>query len=248
MFSKEQYRIDREKEFHNEIFASGKRERVKKYYDTTTFSKEFYKKLIQKDAKNKKVLEYGCGPGSQSFTLARMGFEVFAIDISDVAIDLASKMAHDNNLNINFRVMNAEELQFDDNTFDKVCGSGILHHLDLEKAYNEVFRVLKNNGTAFFFEPLGHNPIINYYRNRTPGLRTVDEHPLMLEDIEMAKDKFREVKVHYFHLSSIAASIVPNVSLRKITSKILNKFDGLLFKTLPFLKKHAWIVVLELKK
>ncbi len=194
------------------------------------------------------MLEYGCGPGSQSFTLAEMGAEVTAIDISDVAIELAGKVAQDRGLTIDYRVMNAEDLQFGDNTFDKVCGSGILHHLDLEKAYNEIYRVLKTDGTAFFFEPLGHNPIINYYRNRTPQLRTVDEHPLMLKDIEMAGNLFKKVKVHYYHLSSIAASFVPGVSLRKGTSRFLNKFDWLLFKTLPFLKKYAWIVVLELRK
>lgn len=38
-----------------------------------------------------------------------------------------------------------------------------------------------------FSEPLGHNPIINWYRNRTPEMRTEDEHPLLIKDIEFAK-------------------------------------------------------------
>jgi hypothetical protein len=38
-------------------------------------------------------------------------------------------------------------------------------------------------GWALFSEPLGHNPLVNWYRNRTPEQRTEDEHPLLLSSI-----------------------------------------------------------------
>lgn len=241
-------RLEREKDFHNEAFSSEKRQTTKKYYSTTALSKEFYRTLTQNNVKGKKILEYGCGPGSQAFTLAALGADVSAIDISDVAIDLVKKKAAEENLDMDFFVMNAESLEFEDNTFDKVCGSGILHHLDLEKSYSEIQRVLKKNGSAIFFEPLGHNPFINFYRNRTPQLRTEDEHPLLMKDIEFAQKYFSEVNVHYYHLTSIASSFIPFTSVRKPFSALLNKLDNGLFKLLPGLRKNAWIVVIELKK
>lgn len=241
-------RLEREKTFHNEAFATEKRKKVKKYYSTTALSKEFYRILTQRNVSGEKVLEYGCGPGSQAFSLASLGGSVTAIDISDVAIDLAKKKAEEEHLEIDFFVMNAESLEFKESTFDKVCGSGILHHLDLEKAYSEIQRVLNKNGTAIFFEPLGHNPIINFYRNRTPQLRTEDEHPLLIKDIRLAKKFFSEVDVHYFHLTSIMASFVPFISIRKTVSKFLNGLDNMLFKLFPSLKRYAWIIVIELKK
>jgi ubiquinone/menaquinone biosynthesis C-methylase UbiE len=79
-------------------------------------------------------------------------------------------------VNAQFDVMNAEELEFEDAAFDVIFGSGIIHHLDVPRAYSELARVLAPGGSAVFVEPLGHNPLIRVFRNRTPELRTPDEH------------------------------------------------------------------------
>ncbi len=243
----EKERLDREKEFHNETFATGKRSRVKKYYKTTDRSKRFYSRRIHEDVDGLSVLEYGCGPGSQAFSLAKAGANVTAIDISDVAIEQAKSEADKQGVKISFFVMDAEELTFDDQSFDRVCGSGILHHLDLERCYSELRRVLKPGGSGVFFEPLGYNPVINLYRKMTPAIRTDDEHPLLLKDFELAKTYFDEVTPHFFHLSSIAASFIPVAAIQSAFSKPLNRLDSIVFKSFPFLKKYAWITVLELK-
>ncbi len=239
-------RLQREKEFHNEAFSSDTREKTKKYYRTTLESKQFYRDVVSEDVKGKKILEYGCGPGSQAFTLAKRGAEVDAIDISEVAIEQAGEQAEKLGVNINFTVMDAESLDFEDDTFDLVCGSGILHHLDLEKCYRELTRVLKPGGKGVFFEPMGYHPIVNAYRKLTPSMRTEDEHPLLIEDIRLAETFFDTVETHYFHLSSFAASFLPGDALKRGASAVLNKMDTAIFKMAPFLKKYAWIVVLEL--
>ena len=240
-------RLDREKEFHNEAFSSGKREKTKKYYRTTLESKQFYRDIVSEGVKGKKILEYGCGPGSQAFTLAERGAEVDAIDISDVAIEQASEQAEKLGVKINFTVMDAENLDFENDTFDLVCGSGILHHLELESCYRELTRVLKPGGKGVFFEPMGYHPIVNLYRKLTPSMRTDDEHPLLMEDIRLAETYFDSVETHYFHLSSFAASFLPGDVLKRGASAVLNRVDHAVFKMAPFLKKYAWIVVLELK-
>lgn len=235
-------RLAREKEFHNETFSANTRSAAKKYYKSASISKDFYHSLISENVKGKKVLEYGCGPGSAAFDLARSGASVFAIDISDVAIQQAKDQAAEEGLEIDFQVMDAENLTFNDGLFDVICGSGILHHLDLSKAYSELNRVLSESGKTVFFEPLGHNPIINLYRLLTPKMRTEDEHPLLMQDIANAEEFFESVQVHHFNLLATAASFIPSLS------RILNKTDKFIFKQLPFLRKHSWIAVLEFSK
>jgi len=247
MNTEKENRLDREKEFHNEVFSTGKREKTRKYYSTTLYSKQFYKDKVVEDVNGKRVLEYGCGPGSRAFTLAEKGAIVDAIDISEVAIALAIKEADKHCVKINFSVMNAEDLTFDDETFDLVCGSGILHHLDVDDCYKELNRVLKPGGSGIFFEPMGYNPFINLYRKLTPSLRTDEEHPLIMEDIELAAKYFEDVTTNYFHLTSITASFLPFNSLKVFSAAFLNRFDSLIFKTVPVLKKYAWITVLEFK-
>lgn len=235
-------RLTREKEFHNETFSKNSRKAAKKYYKSASVSKEFYHSLISENVKNKKVLEYGCGPGSAAFDLARSGALVFAIDISDVAIQLAKDQAKEEDLEIDFQVMDAENLTFNDNSFDVICGSGILHHLDLTKAYSELNRVLSEDGKTVFFEPLGHNPIINLYRLLTPSMRTEDEHPLLMKDIIYAEEFFEGIQVHHFNLLATVASFIPSLS------RVLNKTDGFIFQQFPFLRKYSWIAVLEFSK
>ena len=241
-------RLQREAEFHDKTFGEHTRKVVKKYYDTAKISKEKYREKILAYGANQKVLEYGCGPGSQAFTLAEKGASVTAIDISNVAIEKGENEAKSRELAIDFRVMNAENLEFPDNSFDLVCGSGILHHLDLKQAYKEISRVLTSNGRAIFYEPLGHNPIINMYRQLTPNLRTEDEHPLLLEDIELAHNYFDKINIDYFHLTSMGASFLNNGSLKNSLLNFLNRFDNVLLDNFPPIRKHAWVCVLEFKK
>lgn len=235
-------RLLREKEFHNETFSSDTRKAAKKYYRSASISKEYYKSSIFENIEGKKVLEYGCGPGSLALDLAKCGAEVFAIDISDVAIEQIKAKAESEGLHINCSVMDAEALTYDDDYFDVICGSGILHHLDLQRSYKELHRTLKKSGKAVFFEPLGHNPIINLYRNLTPKMRTDDEHPLLMKDISMSKQLFGEVKTKHFNLFATLGSFIP------FLNSPLNVVDSWIFGLLPFLKKHSWIVVLEFSK
>jgi SAM-dependent methyltransferase len=135
--------------------------------------------------------------------------------------------------------MNAEALDFPSESFDLVFGSGVLHHLNLESAYSGIARVLRPGGKAVFIEPLGHNPIINWFRNRTPDMRTPDEHPLLMRDIKLAK-QFFDIEIKYFSLCSIAAKwckplLVP-----------LETLDRQLFSWIPSIRKHAWLCVIQM--
>jgi len=239
----------REKQFHDKIFADGTRAKVAPFYALTTRSRFEYESRLLHDCRRKRVLEYGCGLGSKAFLLSEKGAVVVGIDISEVAIRESADTAKERGLqDVEFLEMNAHELKFDAASFDLVCGSGILHHLDLAPAYSEVSRVLKPGGSGVFFEPLGHNPLINLYRRRTPDLRTPDEHPLLMADIRLAQRYFSEIQVRYFHLTTFAALVFRR---RRAFPRVVSFFDGLdrkLFRLLPFVRKQAWIAVIALSR
>ena len=85
---------------------------------------------------------------------------------------------------------NCEKTKFNDNSFDIIYGSGILHHLDISLCLKEMYRLLKPGGRFLFIEPLGTNPLINFYRKLTPKSRSKDEHPLINDDFELIKKIF----------------------------------------------------------
>jgi SAM-dependent methyltransferase len=239
----------REKEFHDRIYGERRRDDVvRKYYKIMDGRIRFYEEVLVSRSSGRRVLEYGCGQGGHAYLLAEKGAFVTAIDLSETAIEQAEQTARARGLedNTDFRVMNAEALDFPDDTFDVVCGTAIIHHLDLHKAYSEIARVLKPDGLAVFMEPLGHNPLINLYRGLTPRLRTEDEHPLRLEDFELARSFFEEVEVSYFHLLSLLA--VPFGGTRPFPRvlRTLDAADRLLFRHLPAARKHAWYSVIIL--
>jgi SAM-dependent methyltransferase len=241
-----QSRIEREREFHNKEFADSERAKINSVYYITRNSTKWYEDFLARHANGNHILEYGCGPNSYAFWLAQRGAQVIGIDISDTAIEQMRERALQRPFpeRVSFQRMNAEELEFPANSFDVICGRAILHHLDLAKSFAEIARTLKPEGQAIFVEPLGHNPIINAYRNRTPELRTEDEHPLLMRDLQMAKTYFGHVDAHYFHLGSLAATPLVGKKLFEPVLDTLEAADQVLFKVLPFLRKHAWAVVL----
>ena len=96
-----------------------------------------------------KLLEIGCGIGVDSIQLAKCGFDVTAVDLTENALAVAKEYAAHRGVNINFRLGNAEGLEFPDASFDTVYSFGVLHHTpDIEKSVAEVRRVLKPGGTA----------------------------------------------------------------------------------------------------
>ena len=243
-------RQQRERDFHNETFAEDNRARAAKFYAIHRASEAAYDRQVHEHPDGKDVLEYGCGRGSAAFDLAAAGARVTGIDISDVAIDIATQRGAEEGLadRLRFCVMDAERLEFEDASFDLVCGSAILHHLDLERAYSEIARVLRPGGRGVFVEALGHNPLINLYRRRTPDLRTVDEHPLRVGELELARRYFSDVSFEYFHLASLAALPLREQRAFPAVVGALERVDQALFRQVPYLRRHAWMALLRLER
>lgn len=105
------------------------------------------------DKENLKILDVGCGPGFFSVILASLGHKVVGIDLTKSMIDRAEQIANMLDYDIDFRVMNAQELDFDDEEFDVVISRNLTWTLpDIEKAYREWYRVLKKDGVLLNFD------------------------------------------------------------------------------------------------
>jgi SAM-dependent methyltransferase len=247
-------RKDRELEFHNKRFATGTRgdesisdaEGVGKFYSIAARSQRFYADRLVEYCKGGRILEYGCGTGSLAFRLATAGASaVVGIDISDIAIEKARLEVQSRGLShVTFEVMDAEYLTFEDHSFDLICGSAILHHLDLQRCFAQIARTLKPGGRAVFLEPLGHNPAINFYRWLTPKIRTPDEHPLLMRDFRLARSFFGRLELTCFHMLSLATIPLRRSRLFSPTLRCADALDATLFAALPFMKRYAWSCVI----
>lgn len=242
-------RIDRERIFHNERFvASDSYRSQNKYYAAVRSGSRKYRNIVYDLAKNSDVLEYGCAVGTVSVSLSPVCRSITGIDISDVAIQKATRHADlQGAKNANFFAMNAERMTFPDNSFDLVFGSGIIHHLDVERSLGEISRVLRPGGQAVFWEPLGCNPIINFYRRSTPQARTPDEHPLRPADMDLAKKYFADVDLDFYGFFTLASVPLRNSSAFAPAYRFCRLADRLVF-SLPGLKWAAWFALIHLKK
>lgn len=186
---------------------------------------------------------------TDSSSMARCSADVVGIDISAEGVRQAAAQARAEGLEdkLDFAVMNAEVLQFPDDSFDLVCGIGILHHLNLESARHELARVLKPEGRAVFYEPLGHNPLINLYRKLTPGMRTEDEHPLLASDLKTLAGYFHKARFDYYAFCTLLAVPFRALPGFKGLLSVLEFFDRILLR-LPFIKRQAWLVVIQLDR
>ncbi len=240
-------RIEREQEFHDHCYAKGARERASKFYVAARSARAHYRGLVERHARDGDVLEYGCGRGGAAWYLGDVARSVTGIDISEMAIAMATERIPESSggATIRFERMDAEALAFPDDSFDLVCGTGILHHLDIGAVPAEVARVLRPGGHAVFLEPLGHNLLINLYRKLSPSMRTVDEHPLKISDLEVIGEGFGVAQHRFFALVSLG--VVPfrkRPWFGRLEQRVA-RTDKWLFARFPRLRKQAWIVVIE---
>jgi ubiquinone/menaquinone biosynthesis C-methylase UbiE len=243
-------RIARERDYHNQRFEdnSDRESRTRRFYDAIAYGFDLYRRRVHEEATGRTVVEYGCGIESLAFELAADARQVLSIDISDVAIGHAQRTAALKGLkNVEFIVDNAEAMQFADGSVDVVAGSGIVHHLDIPKSMREVRRVLRPGGVAIFAEPLGHNPVVNWYRNRTPELRTPDEHPLLAGDLRMMAQGFAKSRVTYFGmLAPLLGLVSRNIAAASPVTRMVWALDRLVCR-IPFVNRYAWFCVVELR-
>lgn len=221
----------------------------KKFYAIDRANRSLCERWLRERVQGKEVLDYCCGEGEYALAAARYGGRVTGIDLSDVSVDICRREAERQGVteSTRFLVMDAEQLEFDDDSFDYIVCAGVLHHLDLPRAYAELARVLRPGGEILCMEPLKHNPIIQWYRNRTPHLRTEFEaqHILSRSDLELARRFFGRVDYSFFHLATLAAVPFRNLPGFRALLGALEAVDRVIL-SIPGFRWMAWITVFVL--
>lgn len=102
--------------------------------------------------RGRRLLEVGCGIGTDLVRFARGGAVVTGVDLSQTAIDLAVRnfALHEVEAE-DLRVANGEALPFADGSFDVVYGHGVVQYTaDAPRLIAECHRVLRPGGEAIF--------------------------------------------------------------------------------------------------
>jgi tellurite methyltransferase len=112
--------------------------------------------LKQRFNREMSILDAGCGGGRNLVYFLRNGYQVFAVDQNPQAIEQVRFFAQSLHPNLspeNFQVSTVEEMPFEDEQFDRVISSAVLHFAENERHFTEMlaemWRVLKPGGLFF---------------------------------------------------------------------------------------------------
>ena len=122
------------------------------------FEEEFSEKQhTDKYKDHLRILDIGTGPGFFPMILAEAGYHVTAIDYTpgmlEKAAENAAKFIGEKSRNIEFKRMDAQALEFEDESFDVIISRNLTWNLPHpEMAYKEWLRVLKKGGKLLNFD------------------------------------------------------------------------------------------------
>jgi ubiquinone/menaquinone biosynthesis C-methylase UbiE len=219
------------------------------------------------DVKGKRVLDLGCGAGEAAVWFAKQGADVVASDLSPAFLNLVRRVAALHGVEVETHLADADRLDLAPESFDVVYTGNLLHHVDIDETLERIERVLKPGGVLVSWDPLRHNPVINLYRRMAAGVRTEDEHPFDVRDVERYRRLFEDVRCEFFWLATlwlfVRFYLIERVHPRadrywkrvvreheRLTSTYnrLARVDRVLLRTVPSLRKYCWNVAIYARK
>lgn len=118
-----------------------------------------YTELLRGGVAGKRVLVVGCGFGEDCIRLAKAGAHVHGFDLSPALLQVGRDLAKREGLDVDFRQMPAERLDYEDDFFDVILARDILHHVEIPQAMNELVRVAKPGARILVNEVYTHSAI-----------------------------------------------------------------------------------------
>jgi len=105
----------------------------------------------------KKALDIGCAVGYQSVWLAKQGFNVTGLDISEKALNEAKELAEKENATVTFVNGDAAQMPVPNNEFEMVLCSGVIQYNTtnrIKQIISEIHRVMKPKGIMIMHFPI----------------------------------------------------------------------------------------------
>ncbi|MFX0105669.1 MAG: class I SAM-dependent methyltransferase [Candidatus Hodarchaeota archaeon] len=106
------------------------------------------------------LIDVGSGTGFLSIEIAKRApnLEIYGIDLSRKMVEIASGFAR-NLKNVKFKLANAVDLPFEDDSVDFIVSTGSFHHWKHPiKIFNECYRILKVKGEAWIYDGCSNSP------------------------------------------------------------------------------------------
>ena len=213
------------------------------------------------DLSEHRALEIGCGSGTGAIRLAKLGYTVHGIDISQGAVEVARQLAESHGLSDRcfFNPSPAECLNWPDSHFDLVIGIDVLHHIEINKALVEIDRVLKPGGVAIFHEPidagwvdrLRETSLMRLLVSNKPTLNaehhiTEDERKIGGDELRLIDHTFESVLTDRFGLFSRLHRLLP--ARRAEWRSRLQRLDHRVLRMFPILKHLSDTAVMTCRK
>ena len=157
----------------------------------------------------KRVLDVASGEGYGSFLLRRWGAEsVEGIDVDEQTVETATRLFGGDG--VHYQCHTAEQLPFEDHTFDVVCSFETIEHLDHPELFlQEIRRVLKPGGNIILSCP--NDPY--YYKPGEPG-NPFHKKQYTYFDFKQLVEKYLGQRVRYY--LAYALSGLLTCRLRKV--------------------------------
>jgi ubiquinone/menaquinone biosynthesis C-methylase UbiE len=154
------YADDVVKEYVHRQFLQDASTYAERYNDTTHWKQllAIAQRHCAVNVAQPRILDIGSGAGNSVMPLLEL-YPGASIVASDLSVPLLQLLKSDlirlyPDRECILMQLNAEQMVFDADQFDLVCGGSILHHLlRPELALSECHRVLKSGGAGIFFEP-----------------------------------------------------------------------------------------------
>lgn len=250
-------RKQEEAEFHN-ADREGHRDESpesspnRRFYESATVVEDHIQAWIRRHAPGAAFLDYACGNGQMARMAAEHGAPVVVgIDISDVSVQNATERASQAGFGdvTHFLQRDCEDSQLPADRFDACLCSGMLHHLDLTRAFPELHRIMAPGGRILGVEALAYNPFIQLYRRLTPTLRTEFEarHILGMKEIRLAQRWFRVENLTFFLMAAPLATFLPAGAPRRLGLSAGHALDAILTR-IPLFRLWSWMFSFELVK
>lgn len=157
---------------------------------------------------SQRVLDLGCGEGTNAILMAKFGADVTGVDISSDCVELCRQRAALDGVEQRARFVCSplEVVDLPPASFDIIWGDGVLHHLipELGPVMTRLRRWAKPGALFVFAEPVCLSPALRRLRAHVPihTDATPDERPLQRAELEIVRSAVRSLSFKWFGLFS----------------------------------------------